>query len=628
MTTAGHADAHGCPHRIATKVLPALLLLVALVLLLLPTGALAQTVAPGAVEGYGPPDAGVGPPASGAGTTEGAAKGENAGTEGERAGADLREGIPRSERHIPLIWQILLVLGLVLWIGVLSFISRDASEIYMNQRAWNTLVFTVGALSLILTLFLHALFVILLIALPPVILAVYVPRRNMRVPTEQRIFTPEHISFMARQALARIGIRVTEQVGAVGQPTQTRVVLMRKDGQTIDAVSASVRGSQAQSEATMAVKQIVESAIRSRATDIHIEPSADEVNIRFRIDGILHALSPYPPHVGPPMISVIKVLSEMDITEKRKPQDGTFSAELEGRGLDLRVATSATVHGETMAIRILDRSHDLISLDQLGMESKARAQYQESINAPHGMIIVCGPTGAGKTTSLYASMMEMDVYQKNIMTIEDPIEYRLDNISQTAIHTKAGITFASMLRSLLRQDPNVIMVGEIRDAETARVALQAAMTGHLVLTTLHANDTVVSLFRLLDLGVEPYLIASSLTCILAQRLVRKLCQYCRVAYQPTEDFAKKLGIRLQEGQYLYKARGCQMCQGTGYFGRVGIFELLTITDRVRDMIRENPSIQAIKAEARRGGMRTLQEDGLIKVLQGITTVKELIRVTK
>jgi len=560
----------------------------------------------------------------------------------EEAGAASEEAAPPTStvpvedlaaeriRYIPLPWLLLLAFTLAYWVAVLGFVSRDAGEIYLNQKAWNTLVFGIGAVTALLVLLVHALFLILALISLTVVLTVYVVLRNRAVPAERRVFTADHLSHVMRQALARIGIKIREPVGGRGyEMVEPHIVLMHKNGQSIDAISASSRATATQSEAVVAVKQIIETAVRSRATDIHIEPGADEVNIRFRIDGILHALNPYPPRVGPPMISIIKVLSDMDIAEKRKPQDGAFSGELEGRTLDFRVATSATVHGETMAIRILDRSRDLIGLDQLGMAPKMRARFQQAINAPHGMVIVCGPTGAGKTTTLYAALLEMDVYQKNIMTIEDPIEYRLDNISQTAVNPKAGVTFAGMLRSLLRQDPNVIMVGEIRDAETARVALQAAMTGHLVLTTLHANDTVISLFRLLDLGVEPYLIASSLACILAQRLVRKLCGYCRLAYQPTEDLIQKLGIRTPPEQtVLYKARGCQACQGTGYYGRTGIFELLSLTDAIRDLVRESPSIQAIKSEARKAGMRSLQEDGIAKVIQGITSVKELVRVTK
>ena len=550
--------------------------------------------------------------------------------EGEAVVAEEPSQLPEEGvRYVPLGWLIFLVVATGLWVGTMGFVSRDTGELYLNQKAWNALSLAVGGVFLLLTFLLHALFLIPRFLGVLTVLIVYVVRRNRAVPEERKIFTPEHLSHVFRRTLAKLGIKIREPVGAAAaQPTEVRIVLTRKDGQTIDAVSDGVRGTPAQSEAVLAVKQIIEAAVRARATDVHIEPGSDEVNIRFRIDGILHPINPYPAHLGPPMVSVVKVLSDMDIAEKRKPQDGAFSGELDGRPLDFRAATSATVHGETLAVRILDRSRDLITLDQLGMSPRVRARFHAAINAPHGMVIVCGPTGAGKTTTLYAALMEMDVYQKNIMTIEDPIEYRLDNISQTAVNPKAGITFAGMLRSILRQDPNVIMVGEVRDAETARVALQAAMTGHLVLTTLHANDTVISLFRLLDLGVEPYLIASSLASILAQRLVRKLCAYCRVAYQPNPDSLAKMGVKVKEGQVLYKARGCQACQGTGYFGRTGIFELLEMTDPVRDMVRESPSIQAIKAEARKAGMRTLQEDGLLKVLQGVTSMKELVRVTK
>ncbi len=318
----------------------------------------------------------------------------------------------------------------------------------------------------------------------------------------------------------------------------------------------------------------------------------------------------------------------MDIAERRKSQDGTFSGKLGDRVMDFRSATSSSVHGETMSIRILDRDRDLIRLERLGMDPRARAMFTRIINAPHGMLSVSGPTGSGKTTTLYAALSEIDAYQKNILTIENPIEYRLDNITQTSVNPKAGITFAGAMRSMLRQDPDVIMVGEIRDAETARTALQAAMTGHFVFTTLHANDAVTSLFRLLDLGVEPYLISSALTAVMAQRLLRLLCKACRVPYVPKPEFVKKIGLDPSKVTHFYKAQGCELCQGTGYMGRTGIFELLVINDMLRDLIRENPSIRLIKEEAKAAGLVSLQEAGLQKVVRGETSLKELIRVTK
>ncbi len=431
--------------------------------------------------------------------------------------------------------------------------------------------------------------------------------------------------FLVRAAFKAHGER--KQAAAMQLHHQTSIILTRKDGQPLDAIETDSQR-HTPSEALVTVNRILETAVRARATDIHIEPTGEQLNIRLRIDGILHELPPYPLHLGERMVTVVKVLADMDITEKRKPLDGAFAGKLDGRDLDFRVASSGTVHGQTMSIRILDRSRDVITLDKLGMAPKQKAAFQQIISAPHGMIIVSGPTGAGKSTTLYAALLELDVHEKNIMTIEDPIEYSLESIQQTAINTKAGITFAGTLRSIMRQDPNVIMLGEIRDAETARIAMQASMTGHLVMTTIHANNSVISLFRLIDLGVEAYLVASSVSCVLAQRLVRVLCNQCRAPYMPKDKLIRKLGLPTDKPIYFYKAVGCPTCQGTGYYGRTGIFEMLIVNDNIREMFREKPSTTAIKEEARASGMRTLQQDGMSKVIQGSTSLKELIRVTR
>lgn len=538
--------------------------------------------------------------------------------------------MPAADSHyIAVGWLVFLTLGIGLWIVLLGFVNQDSAVLRMNQKMWNTIAFITGLFFFSLALVVHGAFIILGIIGVITIGVVYVILRNKTVREEQRIFTQKHLSKVFWRAMWKIGIkRQIETSGGGGERDEPQIVLMRKDGRTIEAVSEQATNEP--SEAVYTLKQVLESAIRSRATDIHIEPGEKDLIIRFRVDGVLHALPAYPSELGPPVVSVAKVLADMDISERRRPQDGAFSGSLDGRSLDFRVATSGTVHGETMSIRILDRNRDLIGLEELGMNQKMVERFRKVINAPHGMIIVAGPTGAGKTTTLYAALQEMDVYQKNIMTIEDPIEYRLDNIQQMAVNPKSGITFASALRSLLRQDPNVIMVGEIRDAETARVALQAAMTGHLVMTTIHANDSVVSLFRLLDLGVEPYLIASSLSCIVSQRLVRVLCEQCKVPYQPKPEFLAKFGIKStpENPHYLYKAQGCEVCQGTGYYGRVGIFEMLIMTDSIREMVREKPSVQQVRAEAKKSGLRSLQDEGMIKVIKGITSIKELTRVTK
>ena len=459
------------------------------------------------------------------------------------------------------------------------------------------------------------------------VFGVYVFQRNMRLPPERRVLTPMHLKYVLRRFSAKLHLRKT--AGSVkltgGAEMEPEIALLRKDGNSLDQIAAGREGA---SEAVLAIKGLVESAVLSRVTDIHMEPKKSELQVRFRIDGILHNVPSYQPEIALPMISAVKVLADMDIAEKRKPQDGTFVGRLGNNDLDFRVSTSPSVYGETMVIRVLDRSGGIMGMEKLGFPADNLAAVRKITNYPNGMMIVSGPTGSGKTTTLYSMLAEIDAFQKNIITIENPIEYRLDNINQTQVNPKAGVTFASSLRSFLRQDPDVIMVGEIRDAETARVALQAAMTGHFVFTTVHANDSITTLFRLLDLGVEPYLISSSLSAVLAQRLVRVLCPACKIPYAPQPKFLKSIGLNPTEELELYKAQGCDDCQGTGYHGRIGIFEFFEATDTIKELIRTNPSIQLIKDEARKNRWRTLQETGIAKVIEGVTSVKELVRVTK
>jgi len=553
-----------------------------------------------------------------------ATAGHSTATKAEGAPAAVGEG---ASRYIPTGWLVFLVIAIFYWLVTMEFVNRDVTHLRYHPAMWNSIFFAAGFIGFLLAFLVHISLSILAFLMIVGATIAFRQFRNAAVPESDRILTPDHLRHVFRKTLRRLGIKVPEPQIQTGHMT-TVIRLKRKDGTELEALGAEARVTQDQSEAVIAVKEVIESAVRARATDIHLEPKEKELNIRFRVDGILHALPSYPIQLAAPMISVLKVLGDMDIAEKRQAQDGTFTGELEGRTLDFRVATASSLHGETMSIRILDRDRDLINLDRLGMDKATRARFSRIISAPHGMLIVAGPTGAGKTTTLYAALQELDAYQKNIMTIENPIEYRLDNITQQAINPKAGITFASALRAMLRQDPDIIMVGEIRDAETARTALQAAMTGHFVFTTIHANDSVTALFRLMDLGVEPYLVASSLSAILAQRLVRLLCNNCKQPYPPKAELLKRVGIKPEQCRAFYKAVGCEQCQGIGYYGRTGIFELLVLNDTIRDLIRSNPSIQLIKAEARKAGLVTLQEDGLRKVCQGLTSLKELIRVTK
>ena len=384
----------------------------------------------------------------------------------------------------------------------------------------------------------------------------------------------------------------------------------------------------------MAAKELVYDAVLRRATDIHLEPTTEQLSVRYRIDGILHAAEPFDRPTGDAVVNVFKVLSAMDISEKRKPQDGSFGAKLAGprprlprRHLGLEGGREAG-HANPRQRR---GGHQARRPGHAAQAGRARsAAWSPSRTACSS---AAGRPGRARSTTLYACLREIDRYQKNIITVEDPIEYHLDNITQMEINTKAGQTFATSLRSILRQDPDVIMIGEIRDQETATIACQAANTGHMVFSTVHANDTVTALFRLLDLGVEPFMIASALTAVLGQRLVRVLCEACKEPYKPKPEFLKKANLPADKVDVFYRRpenpeQVCPQCGGTGYLGRTGIFELLVITEPMRDMIRENPSINEIKAEARKNGMIYLQEDGLRQVIQGRTSIEELLRVVK
>lgn len=398
--------------------------------------------------------------------------------------------------------------------------------------------------------------------------------------------------------------------------------LMRKDGVPFPPVKYF-------GENFDPVYEIIDEAIKCRATDIHLETKETGIRTRFRIDGILHDYRIYPREMGRIIISRIKVLGEMDVAEKQKSLDGNFSGKKGLRWMDFRVSSSHSVYGENIVIRILDKERDLITFEQLGFSPELIPQLENLISRPHGMILNSGPTGSGKTTTLYAILSRIDSKEKNIITVEEPIEYHLPNVTQIPINVKAGITFASGLRSILRQDPDIIMIGEIRDLETANLAVEAALTGHLVLSTLHANDASGTIIRLMDLKVEPYLISSSLIAVIAQRLVRVLCDECKQPYTLSQKEIKVMELEEEEEVLsYYRPKGCQKCNFTGYYGRTGIFELLIIDDRIRELIRDKASAQILSIAAKGKGMKTLREAGMEKVKMGITSLEEVIRVTQ
>lgn len=378
------------------------------------------------------------------------------------------------------------------------------------------------------------------------------------------------------------------------------------------------------------VNQVLTEAIELRATDVHIEPFENELRIRYRIDGVLKE-APIPHEVRrfqAAIVSRLKILSHLDIAEKRLPQDGRIKIKIDEREVDVRVSVIPMLHGEAIVLRLLDRSSVLLGLEQLGMSEETFAAFSRLLGLPYGIILVTGPTGSGKTTTLYAALSQINEVERKIITIEDPIEYHLRGINQIQVSPKAGLTFASGLRSILRHDPDVILVGEIRDRETAEIAVQASLTGHLVFSTLHTNDAPGALTRLVDMGVEPYLVASTLEAVIAQRLVRLVCPGCDEEYSPNNPHHLQAEFGGTLPEVLHRGRGCQKCQSVGYLGRKGIFEQMVITEDIRAAITEGVSHAKIRDLAAKSGMKTLREDGFRYLLQGKTTVEELLRVTK
>ncbi len=383
--------------------------------------------------------------------------------------------------------------------------------------------------------------------------------------------------------------------------------------------------------AIRAVNRLITRAVETRASDIHLEPTEDSVVARLRIDGVLRELDPLPGAMKASLVSRIKIMANLNIAERRLPQDGRMRFTVRGQDIDLRVATSPTINGESVVMRLLDRSHLKLSFDALGFDDELTARLRHALASPHGIMLVTGPTGSGKTTTLYTALSELNTTERKLLTVEDPIEYRLPGVCQTQIAPAIGLDFAAALRSFLRQDPDVIMVGEIRDLETAQVAVQAALTGHLILSTLHTNTAASAVTRLLDMGVEPFLITSTVNAVLAQRLVRLLCPSCRTSYEPPDEVleevagaeAHRLGIR-----QLYHAVGCTECGGSGYRGRIALLELIVVDDTIARLALERAEAREIEAAARAAGMRSMAVDGLMKAAAGLTTPEEVLRVIR
>ena len=378
------------------------------------------------------------------------------------------------------------------------------------------------------------------------------------------------------------------------------------------------------------VNLIITKAIDTKASDIHFEPYENQFRIRYRVDGVLHDVEAPPKRLQSAIISRVKIMAKMNIAERRLPQDGRIMVKVKGKEIDFRVSTVPTIHGESVVLRILDKTSIVLDIEKLGFPEDILADFDQCIRSPYGIILVTGPTGSGKTTTLYCALGKINSPDKKIVTVEDPVEYQLTGVNQIQVKPAIGLTFANSLRSIVRQDPDVILIGEIRDAETAEIAIHSALTGHLVFSTLHTNDAASAITRLIDMGIEDYLLTSTLIGILAQRLVRMIYPFCQEEYALEESMLKQLGVSYEESSKarLVKPRGCPECGFTGYKGRTGIFEFLRVTDEIRALILQRRDSQVLKDLARQRGMRTLRQDGWLRVKQGMTTVQELLRVTQ
>jgi len=436
------------------------------------------------------------------------------------------------------------------------------------------------------------------------------------------------------RAIGRIyasALNVSDQVSSVIKEFETGDINFTTGDSDEDEEDVSIEQLRELSEEAPVIKLanlIINRGINDGASDIHIEPGKNLVRIRLRVDGLLHEIMQLPKKVQSSLTSRFKIMAEMDIATKRSPQDGRIGAVIEGKQFDFRVSTLPSVHGEKIVMRILDKSSVSIGLQKLGLLTDTLERFENLIQRSYGIILVTGPTGSGKSTTLYSVLSKLNSGEKNILTIEDPVEYEIEGLTQVQINNRAGLTFAAGLRTMLRQDPDIAMVGEIRDPETAMIATEAALTGHLVLSTLHTNDAPGALTRLIDMNIEPFLVASSVIGVLAQRLVRVVCPKCKEPYNPPADATKRLGIELEGSTRVvfYRGKGCDHCRGVGYRGRMGIYELMVMNDRIRDMVLQKTSGHLIREVAVETGMTTLRDDAIAKILLGMTTLEECLRV--
>jgi general secretion pathway protein E len=446
-------------------------------------------------------------------------------------------------------------------------------------------------------------------------------RRAITLPWQMRRLDDEAFNALIQRHYEQVGSGTMEAIDEIGDSLDLEDVA--------DALAEPEDLMESEDDAPIIrlINALLTQAVRENASDIHIEPYESRLVVRFRVDGVLREVIQPQRAIAPLLVSRIKVMARLDIAEKRLPQDGRISLRVAGRAVDVRVSTMPGGHGERVVLRLLDKQAGRLSLEHLGMESRVRAEVERLVQEPHGILLVTGPTGSGKTTTLYAALSRLNTRQRNILTVEDPIEYYLDGIGQTQVNQRVEMTFARGLRAILRQDPDVVMVGEIRDLETVQIAVQASLTGHMVLSTLHTNTAVGAVTRLRDMGVEPFLLASSLIGVVAQRLVRLLCPQCKVPHQPTASERQLLGVASEAKVTLYQAgAGCKSCNQMGYRGRTGIYELVVIDDTLRGLIHDGAGELAMEQQARQ---RTpgIRDDGVRRILQGETSIEEVLRVT-
>jgi general secretion pathway protein E len=531
-----------------------------------------------------------------------------------------------------VVWGVCWLVAAVGWVATSLWVVQDARRVFGQAMPWKLLVTLAGTALFLGTLGVGlAALPILLIVLPLSLAVSYFLARERSTPQVQRLLpdwfldrlpTFHHVPGIAAWWAARK--RASTAASSALNPADV-VKLLKKDGKPYDERDRSTLDHET-SIAVKSLEGILWQAIDRRATDVHLEPRAeDEMQLRYRVDGVMQAIAVLKGGMGRSVVSAIKVLSDMDIAERRRPQDGSFAVLSGGKKIDVRSASAPSNFGEKVVLRLLDTA-GFKSLDELGMRPSMVSAIRAIIQQANGTLIVCGPTGSGKTTTAYAALKEIDALTTNIVTIEDPIEYRLENATQMAVNNAAGLTFAKHLRSVLRQDPDVILVGEIRDQETAEIAMQSALTGHFVFTTLHANDTATTITRLMDIGIDATLIQSAVTAVLAQRLVRRLCERCKQPYVPDPTLLKQLGIPGDRVDSFYREVGCEHCSG-GYRGRTGVYELMILDKKLRELLVGRPSVEAIRTAAAANGTRTLWQAALQKVVKGETSLTEARRVT-